>query len=406
MSYLAKRVESMKESVTLSLNGKVAELKSQGKKIYNLTAGQLPMLPPSEFRQQICKSSELNESFLYAPVSGTKSLKEKVLKEFVDSRKISDDTIKDMAIVSCNGAKQGIFNTLAAILDEGDEIILLAPYWGSYREMIKFLGGVPVEVSTSLKEGFIPSIKLIEEAITDKTKAILLNTPNNPSGVTYPQSWMEEYADLQDRKVNFLTISDEIYFDLQYGNESGFVDYYYTKRPELLKRTVVCDSISKSLASPGLRLGWIIAPKEIAKAVNTIQGQTTSGANSLIQSTLSGFSVETKHEFVKGVNAMLFENRETIKRTLMDNDLENYYYQIDGAFYFLLDLRFSSRYLDISKGGQIDATFEMATWLLDNHEIAVVPGSDFGSDHTVRLSLGNDGEIFSQAFMKLIAALS
>jgi aspartate aminotransferase len=179
------------------------------------------------------------------------------------------------------GAKQALFNALSVILNPGDEVVLLSPYWLSYPQMIKLWGAEYKIVEGKLINRFEPDLQQLEEAITDKTKAVILNSPNNPTGVHYSDEWMKGFADVLKKKENVLILSDEIYGELSYYDPKP--TYFYQHEESLLERTLIFDGLSKSFAATGLRLGYVLGDKKIIKAMNKVQGQSTSGANSLIQ---------------------------------------------------------------------------------------------------------------------------
>ena len=183
-----------------------------------------------------------------------------------------------------NGAKHSITNVLAGLLNSGDEVVLLAPYWISYPYMINLFGGVPVVVKSNIYDQFTPSVSEIEDKITSKTKAIIINSPNNPTGVFYRDDWMNEFAEMNEKYEHVAIISDEIYYKLNYYDPNP--TYFYQKKPDLLERTIIIDGISKVLSSTGLRIGYTIAQKDFIKDLTKLQGQTASGANSLIQKAL------------------------------------------------------------------------------------------------------------------------
>jgi aspartate aminotransferase len=282
---LSSRVKGMAESVTLKLNSKAVELSEKGQQVYNLTAGQLPFRPPQDFIDAIRSELDFLKSYQYSPVTGFVDLRKKIIRHIEETRGInfSADIFdgKEFDCVISNGAKHSISNILGALIDPGDEVIIISPYWISYPEMIKFCRGIPVEVKSSIFDVFTPPLSEIRKAISPKTKAIIINSPNNPAGVHYSDEWMSEFAELLLEHPEIAIISDEIYFEVCYYDPKP--TYFYQKKPELLLRTIIVDGISKAFASTGLRIGYCVAPKNICKGIENLQGQLTSSANSLVQ---------------------------------------------------------------------------------------------------------------------------
>ena len=214
---LSSRVKGMAESVTLKLNTKAMELTESGKQVYNLTAGQLPFRPPQSFIESIRSELDFLKSYQYSPVAGFLDLRKKIMEHIEETRGINFASLDEpFDCVISNGAKHSISNILGTIIDPGDEVIIIAPYWISYPEMIKFCRGIPIVVTSSIFDVFSPSLHEIKKAISEKTKAIIINSPNNPAGVHYSDEWMKGFADLLMEYPHVNVISDEIYFEVCY----------------------------------------------------------------------------------------------------------------------------------------------------------------------------------------------
>jgi len=397
---LSSRVETITESVTLKLNAKAIELAESGRQIYNLTAGQLPFRPFSGMVKNILKETEELKSFQYSPVPGFPDLRQKYLKKIEATRNIS--LPEDFDCLISNGGKHSIFNLLAALINPGDEVVLIAPYWVSYPEMVKLLGGTVRVVKTTMFDNFHPSMEALNEAITDKTKAIIINSPNNPSGTHYSPVWMQDFGSFIKDFPEIALISDEIYFELNYYDPAP--TYFYQTHPELLPRTIICDGISKSLACTGLRIGYFVASKKITKAVTRFQGHTTSGASSLVQRALIDMDFDQIENYLKPIKSHLRENAEVLKDALRKANLSHLWYQSVSAFYFLLDFsrapvmeKFRKNENDVT-----DYAADMCQDLLENFGIATVPSTDFGLPNSARISLVLEKEPFSKAMAKLI----
>ncbi len=401
---LSSRVKDLNESVTLKLNAKATSLADEGKEIYNLTAGQLPFRPLPEFTNLLRSELDFLKSYQYSPVAGFGDLRKKIIKNIEASRDIKIP--EDFDCVIGNGAKHAIANVLGCLLEHGDEVVLLAPYWVSYPEMVKFCRGVPVIVGSSSFDQFEPSIEDIEAAITSKTRAIIINSPNNPAGIHYSEKWMREFATMIKKFPDVAIISDEIYFELSYFDPKP--TFFYQFDPELLSRTVIVDGISKTLASTGLRIGWCICPSDLAAAVTKLQGQTTSGANSLVQRALSGFDLSLIENFLEPIKRHLRDNSETLKEALRAEKLSHAWYQSTSAFYFLVDFTQAPIMNQFKKSSDdsTDYSFELCEKLLEEFGVAMVPGQAFGMPNSARLSLVMEKEPFKTACQKLTQFMS
>lgn len=404
---ITNRVNSISESVTLKLNSKAVALSEQGRHIFNLTAGQLPYRPLSDFSDLISSELDFLKSYQYSPVPGFPALREKFIKNVEKTRNINfESSGVDVDCVITNGGKHAIANVLGTLINPGDEVVLLAPYWVSYPAIIKFCHGTPVPVQSNIFDVYTPSIEDIRAAITSKTRAIIVNSPNNPSGVHYSEEWMDEFGQMMKEFPEVGIISDEIYYQLYYFDPKP--TYFYQKHPELLKRTVIVDGISKTLASTGLRIGYMIGPKHVCQAASKLQGQTTSGANSLIQRALINFDFDKTEDYLEPIKIHLRENSRVIVDTLKDFKLSTAWYQCTSAFYFLLDFTHTpciNRYRK-DKDDQTDYAAEICEEILEELGIAIVPGGDFGAPNTARISLVSPKEQFTEAIQKLCEFLA
>ncbi len=404
---ISKRVQSISESITLKLNSKAIKLGEQGKQIFNLTAGQLPYRPLTDFSNLINEELDFLKSYQYSPVAGFPILREKFIENFEKTRNVNFSQIDlEIDCVITNGGKHAISNILGTLINPGDEVILLAPYWVSYPQIIKFCHGVPKVVKSSIFDIYVPSIDDIRDAITEKTRAIILNSPNNPAGIHYSKEWMEEFALFLEDFPNLVIISDEIYYQLSYFDPKP--TYFYQINSNLLKQTVIVDGISKTLASTGLRIGYLIATKNICDNVAKLQGQTTSGANSLIQRALINFNFDKTEEYLRPIKVHLRDNSRIIMEAMRDANLSTGYYQPTSAFYFLLDFSHTpliKKYRK-DKNDKTDYAGKICDNILSELGIAIVPGSDFGAPNTARISLVSPKEQFLEVIGKLMKYLA
>lgn len=404
---LSSRVKGMAESVTLKLNTKAIEMIEAGKQVYNLTAGQLPFRPPQLFIDSIRNELDFLKSYQYSPVSGFDELRSKVITHIEETRGIHFNTVKDETFdcVISNGAKHSISSILGAIVNPGDEVIIISPYWLSYPEMIKFCHGVPVIVKSSIFDVFTPSMNDIRKSISQKTKAIIINSPNNPAGIHYSDEWMNDFANLLEENQDLIVISDEIYYEVCYYDPKP--TYFYQKKPELLKRTVIVDGISKAFASTGLRIGYCIGPKNLCKAIENLQGQLTSGANSLIQRAMLNYNFADSAQFLGPVKIHLRENATVIREKFKEHHLMKCWYQPVSAFYFMIDLSQTAVYEKYrkDKNDQTDYSMQICEDILKQTGVVIVPGTDFGLTNSARISLVLPKEAFTEAIEKLVTFL-
>ncbi|WP_408097398.1 pyridoxal phosphate-dependent aminotransferase [Peredibacter sp. HCB2-198] len=400
---LSSRVKGISDSITMKLNEKAIQLTEEGKVIYNLSGGQLPIKPVSEFIEKIHHQLNFLKSYQYSPSAGFPALRKKLLKLFTDTRRLQLETVEnDMDVIVSNGSKHSLYNALGAIIDPGDEVILLAPYWVSYPEMIKFWGGVPMVVKSNVFDAFVPAIEDIRKIISPKTKAIIVNSPNNPSGVHYSEAWMREFAELLKGNPHVVAISDEVYADISYFDPKP--TYFYQFDRSLLERTIVVHAISKTLASTGLRLGWAIAPADVVQAMGRIQGQTTSGPNSLVQRALLDFDLHFLESFLTPVKNHIRTNAATLREKFREANLGHCWYQSTSAFYFMIDFTRTPMFKRFD--GEEDYSYQIADELLNNEGITVVPGVDFGIPNTARISLVIEEVPFQEAITKIVRYLN
>lgn len=400
---ISSRVNDISESITLKLNAKAVAMAESGKRIYNLTAGQLPFRPLPEFTKLIRDELDFIRSYQYSPVAGYPELRKKIIEHWEKTRNISlKDSEVELDCVVTNGGKHAVSNVMGTLLDHGDEVIVLAPYWVTYPEIISFCKGVTKIIYTSPFDVFKPSIAEIKRSISPRTKAIIVNSPNNPTGTHYDEEWMDQFAELMKESPHVSIICDEIYFQLSYFDPKP--TYYYQKHPELLKRTIIIDGISKTLASTGLRLGWVIAPKKLTNAITKLQGQTTSGANSLVQRALINFDFDLIESYLSPIKKHLRENSQALREAFRENNLSHSWYQSTSAFYYLIDFsqtpmmdRFKK-----SKDDLADYSPEICEELLESKGLATVPGVAFGMNNTGRMSLVMEKEPFKEALKILI----
>ena len=393
---LSERVDSISGSMTLKMSERASALMKSGKKIYNLTAGELPFRPPEKFIQYINKELDSLKSYHYSPVAGISDLRDKIINFHQETRKINFANLPEkMNCLISHGGKHALANFFAALLNPGDEVILISPCWTSYPEQIKVYGGKVVMVATSQRNLFSPDWKDIKNAINSKTKAIVINSPHNPTGIDYSKDWMEQFAHLMEDYPEIMIVSDEIYYLLNYRGAKS--TYYYQINPQLLRQTIIIDGISKFFASTGLRMGWAIAPEPLIKGMSRFQAQTTSGANSLIQRGLLNVELPLIENYLDPIKKHLNANADTLRNVYSSHGLEDFWYQPTSAFYYLVNFS-HTRYAK----GVDDCSIKICEELLDKYGIATAPGSAFGMPHSIRINLGIEEKPFGEAAEKIV----
>lgn len=372
---LSEKALAVKPSSTLAITAKAKELKAQGIDVVGFGAGE----PDFNTPENICEAAikAINEGFTkYTPASGINELKQAISDKF---KKFNGIDYKPSQIVISNGGKHSLTNVFEAILNPGDEVIIPAPYWLSYPEIVKLAGGVPVFVRGEKAQGYkIDSAKL-QAVTTEKTKAIVLNTPSNPTGMIYSESELREIADYAV-KNDVYVVADEMYEYLVYNGEKHVSIASFNE--EIYKRTITVSGLAKSYAMTGWRIGYTGSSEVIAKLMSSIQSHQTSNPNSIAQKA----AVEALTGDQSAVNMMLgeFDKR---RKYMYDRFAKMPYVSVLeplGAFYVFVDL---SQLLDKTYNGEkIGSAAKVASILIDDYNVAVVPCADFGFDDHMRLS--------------------
>ena len=403
---IAQRITQLQESITLQLNTKAQQLQAQGQEIFNLTAGQLPIFPPVEFRQALAAHTEHLKSFQYSPVAGVGELRKRIIQHFERTHGVSlASTEEEFDCLISNGGKQIIFNALMCLLNPGDKVLLLAPYWISYPEMVRLLGGESIIVASDFAGGLIPDVKAVQAALEKHhPKVLIINSPSNPAGRMYPDAWMKDLATILAQHPGLTILSDEIYFDLNYGG--AWPSYFYQKDPKLLKQTLICSGISKNLASTGLRIGHCIAPKPLIAAMAKLQGQSTSGANSLVQYSLLEYDLSKSEEFLQPILGRLKTNLNYLQRSLQKANLAACCYPADSAFYYMLNFAATPAFAAYAHSAQDDVSTKICEELLAKTGAVLVPGTGFGLPNSARLALVLDPADFMVAVDRIIKFLN
>lgn len=371
---ISNKLKSIQPSVTLAITAKAKSLKAQGIDIIGFGAGEPDFRTPKHIRDAAINAIE-NESIGYTAASGMESLKKAICDKLKRDNNL--EYTQDQIVVS-NGAKHSLFNTLSAICNPGDEVIVPNPYWVSYPELVRLVDAKPVFVECPEKAEFKYTVEALEAAITDKTKAIILNTPNNPTGTAYKEEDLRAIADLAV-KHNIYIISDEIYEKLLYEETHTSIASFNEDIKDL---TIVVNGVAKAYAMTGWRIGYTACNKEIAKAMSNFQSHATSNPNTIAQyATIEALNgpEETLNEMIKAFK----ERRDFMVEKI--NSIENLScLKPQGAFYVMVNI---SKLIGKTINGKvINNSIDFADYLLDDAKVAVVPGIGFGNDNYIRLS--------------------
>ncbi|CUN46868.1 MAG: pyridoxal phosphate-dependent aminotransferase [Sarcina ventriculi] len=368
---LSKKAMNMEPSMTLALTAKAGELKAQGVDVISFGVGEPDFNTPQNIIDAAILAMNQGKT-KYTAVSGITELKEAIVKKFYNDNGLK---YKSENIIVSTGGKQCLFNVFAAILNVGDEVLIPKPYWVSYPELVKLNDGIPVFVETNKEDDFKINFKNLEKSITNKTKAIVVNSPNNPTGSIYSKKELMEIADFA-KKYDLYIISDEMYEKLTYGDNKHIS--IASLNEDAFNRTIVVNGLSKAYAMTGWRVGYAAGKKEIIKLMNNIQSHTTSNVNSIAQyaslEALTGQQEEMK------IMQNEFDRRRKVMMKLLDDISDVSYIEPKGAFYILVNIE------KILKKFKISGSSEFCEKLLDRENVVAIPGIAFGEDNYIRLS--------------------
>lgn len=391
---LAKRSE-IQPSLTMAMNTRAKQMRSKGIDVISFAAGEPDFNTPGHVKEAGKRAIDNNKTY-YTPASGIPELKKAVAEKLKQENGL-EYTEANISINS--GAKHSVFNVLSVLVDEGDEVIVPAPYWVSYSEMVRVLGGNPVFITTGEESGFKVTARDLEKACTDKTKVFLLNSPNNPTGVVYTK---EELFDLAAwlEKRDITIISDEIYEKILYD---GFTHTSIAKFSEKLKeKTVVVNGVSKAFSMTGWRIGYAAGPERLIEAVNRLQGHTTGNPSTIAQwASLTALSEDTG--FIDGWVGEFKRRRDYIVGEL--NGIPRVSCTVPrGAFYVFPNI---GGILSGTIGGvEMKDSVALADYLLEHARISVVPGIAFGQDGYIRISFATSMENITEGMRRLKKALA
>jgi aspartate aminotransferase len=394
MTVLSNRAKSLKPSPTLAINAKAKSMQAQGIHVISFGAGEPDFDTPQNIKLAAVKAIE--EGFTkYTPVGGIDELKDAIIQKFQRDNNLTYK--RSQILVSCGG-KHSFYNLAQAIFDQGDEVIIPAPYWVSYPPMVALADASPIIVETREENGFKVTPEDLKKAITPKTKAFVLNSPSNPTGSAYTKEDLEKIVEMAISH-NFFVISDEIYEKIVYD---GFkFTSIASLNEEIKKRTIIVHGVAKTYAMTGWRIGYTAGPEEIISAMNNIQSQSTSNPTSISQKASVEALIGHQDEVGKMVSA--FEQR---RNYIVDrlNKIEGVFcYKPIGAFYVFPN--FSSYFGKSYQGKTIFNSTILADFFLDVARVAVVPGVEFGADPFERLSYATSMEGIREGLDRIEEAL-
>ena len=394
MEIISDRVNRLSESATIAMARKARELKSQGIDIISLSLGEPDFNTPDFIKDAGKEGIDKNFS-KYMPVNGYQDLREAISNKFKRDNSIDYNT--EQSVVS-TGAKQSIANVVLSLINPGDEVIVPAPYWVSYAEIIKMAEGVPVFIETSIKNDFKISSSELKDAITDKTKMMIYSSPCNPSGSVYSKEELRSLADVLVNYPSITVLSDEIYEHINFTGSYFSIGAF----PDMYNQVVTINGVSKSFAMTGWRLGYIGAPLHIAQACTKIQGQFTSGTSSISQRAAIA-AVSANPSEIHEMRDAFLSRRDFILEEL--NKIKGINInQPQGAFYVFPDVSafFNKSYGDFT----VTNSDQLAMYILETAKVAVVTGNAFGSPNCIRISYASSMEKLKDAMDRIATALN
>ncbi len=393
---ISKRAAAIKPSATLAVSAKAAELRAAGKEVLSFAAGEPDFKPPKAVREAVSQAS-LSEPIRYAPVPGTPALRDAVAAELgaFHGRTFARNQI----LVSC-GAKHSLANLFLASLDPGDAVVVGAPYWVSYPDMVGLAGGVPITVSTTRAAGWKLTPDALEPVLGPKTRFVILNSPSNPTGAGYTRDELRALGEVIASKApSAWIVTDDIYRNLVYD---GFeATSAFVAMAGITERIVAIDGVSKTYAMTGHRVGYMAGPVELISAASRIQSQTTSGAATLSQrAALTALTDPSVPAEVEAMRTAFARRRSLILEGLAQaSGVE--VQRPDGAFYVFADV---SRH--VGAGAKHATDVELATWLLQESLVATVPGTPFGAPGHLRMSYATDDASIEEGCRRIAKALA
>ncbi|GIR98890.1 MAG: aminotransferase [Flavobacteriaceae bacterium] len=383
--FLTDKVNNLSASATLAMAAKARELRSKGVDVIGLSLGEPDFNIPEFIKEAAVKA--INDNYnSYTPVDGYVDLKKAISRKFSRDNNLNYSASQ---IVVSTGAKQSIANVIEAMINPGDEVILLAPFWVSYSAMIEICGGIPVIVKSDITSNFKVTASKIKDNITSKTKMIIVNSPNNPSGSVYNENELRQIGKMLMDYPKIFVLSDEIYEHINYGVKH----FSFASIPEMYDRTITVNGVAKAFAMTGWRIGYLGAPEWLAKACTKLQGQSTSGANCIAQkATIAALDANVNQ--IKYMIDEFSERRELIIDLL--SEIEGFKLNNpDGAFYIFPDISYF--FGKTINGFEIKNSTDFSLFILEKAHVATVTGEAFGSPNNIRISYAASRENIKKA---------
>jgi aspartate aminotransferase len=393
MENLSQRLQSLSPSATMAMNQKSRDLQSKGVDVINLSVGEPDFFTPDHIKDAAKKAIDDNFSF-YPPAPGFPDLRKAVADKF--KRENNLDYSPEQVVVS-TGAKNSLANVILCLVDKGDEVIVPAPYWVTYVELVKVAEGKNVIINGTLENDFKVTAEQIDKAITSKTKALLLCSPSNPTGAVYSRDELEAIARVIEKHPNVYVITDEIYEHINFaGKHTSMAEF-----PSIKDRVVVINGVSKAYAMTGWRIGYIGAPEWIAKACTKLQGQFTTGPATIAQKAAVA-ALNAEQDSRNKMNVAFKRRRDLILEKLKSIDGLKYNTP-EGAFYIFPDC--SSYFGKSVNGRTIETSEDFCIYLLEEAHVATVPGKAFGEPNCFRISFATSDEKIVDAINRMKQAL-
>ena len=391
MSIISDSLKRIKPSPTIAVTQKARELKASGKDVIGLGAGEPDFDTPNNIKEAAIKAIKDGDT-KYTAVDGTQILKEAIVNKF--KRENNLDYTTDQITVGAGG-KHVIYNLMMATLNKGDEVLIPAPYWVSYPDIVLLAGATPVAVECSEEQDFKITAKDLESKITNNTKWLIINSPSNPTGSTYSEQEIKNLSQVLKRNPHVNILSDDIYEHITYG---GFKFFTIAQIPELKNRVVTMNGVSKSYAMTGWRIGYAAGPKEIIKAISKIQSQSTTNPSSISQAAAVE-ALNGNQDFIS-IRAKAFEERRDFVVNTLNSINGIKCLKPDGAFYVFPSCKNLIGKKDIN-GKKIENDTDFVQSLLENNGVAVVQGSAFGLEGYFRISYATSMENLKKALKKI-----
>lgn len=389
MPQLSDRLNRLAPSATLAMSQKSSEMKAQGIDVINMSVGEPDFMTPDHIKEAGKKAIDDNYS-KYSPVPGYMDLREAISEKLAKENNLSYSAKE---IIVGTGGKQGVCNAILALVNPGDEVIIPAPYWVSYPQMVKLAGGTPVTLRTPLESDFKLTPEQLEAAITPKTKMLIICSPSNPTGSVYTQDELNALAEVVKKHDDMYVLSDEIYEHINYVGFKASI----AAAPDMKDRTIICNGVSKAYAMTGWRLGWVAAPEWIIKGMNKLQGQYTSGTNDVAQRAAFA-AYKGDQQCVEDMRVAFQRRRDLIVK--LAKEIPGLEVNVpQGAFYLFPHCKklFGKRYGDYT----INTSTDFAMYLLQEAHVATVAGDAFGEPDGFRMSYATSDDNIREALRRI-----